>query len=205
MSRAGPSLGVQLLIGVLTANVAMALAWMGYRMVETREETAPKEVAGRWLPPGDFASSMLPLSAGLGRDRKVVVVHRVSPVVLSEHDRTLGMFQLPGYTLGDRGGEALVDQLAAVLNAVDHRMRTVLMEQWVPPVTRLPASQREAVLSVVLGRDGRVERRYFVRPSGSDALDSSIVAAASRVGQVLPLPQAYGGAEYELNVTFRLE
>lgn len=193
-----------MLIGVLTANVAMALAWVGYRMVESRE-AASQASASSWLPPGDFASSMLPLSAGLGRERKQVMVRRVSPVVLSEHERTLSMFQLPGYTLGEQGGKALLDELTEVLKAVDHRMRTVLMEQWVPPVTRLPASQREAVLSVVLGRDGRVERRYFVRPSGSDALDSSIVAAASRVGQVLPLPQAYGGAEYELNVTFRLE
>lgn len=204
MNRAGPSPAVQLLIGVLTANLALALAWMGYRMVEARGELAG-EATGRWLPPGDFASSMLPLSAGLGRERKVVVVRRVSPLELSEHERTLGLFQLPGYTLGDRGGAALREALAEVLNAVDHRMRTALMEQWVPPVTRLPASQNEAVLSVVLGRDGRVERRYFVRPSGSDALDSSIVAAASRVGRGLPLPQAYGGAEYELNVTFRLE
>jgi TonB family protein len=204
MSRAGPSPGVQMLIGVLTANVAMALAWVGYRMVETREDVA-RNTAGQWLPPGNFASSMLPLSAGLGRERKQVMVRRVSPVVLSEHERILGMFQLPGYTLGEQGGKALLDELTEVLKAVDHRMRTVLMEQWVPPVTRLPAAQKEAVLSVVLGRDGRVERRYFVRPSGSDALDSSIVAAASRVGQVLPLPQAYGSAEYELNVTFRLE
>lgn len=204
MSRAGPSLGVQMLIGVLTANVAMGLAWVGYRMVESREATSQAS-AGSWLPPGDFASSMLPLSAGLGRERKQVMVRRVSPVVLSEHERTLSMFQLPGYTLGEQGGKVLLDELTEVLKAVDHRMRTVLMEQWVPPVTRLPANQKEAVLSVVLGRGGRVERRYFVRPSGSDALDSSIVAAASRVGQVLPLPQAYGGAEYELNVTFRLE
>ncbi|WP_038169286.1 TonB family protein [Verrucomicrobium sp. BvORR106] len=204
MSRAGPSPGVQLLLGVLTANLAMALAWVGYRMVETRESGGNVQDA-QWLPPGDFASSMLPLAAGMGRERKRVTVQRVSPVLLSDHERTLGMFQLPGYTLGERGGRALTEELERVLNAVDHRVRTVLTEEWVPPVTRLPASQKEAVLSVVLSRDGRVARRFFVRPSGSDALDSSIVAAASRVGQVLPLPQAYGGAEYELNVTFRLE
>lgn len=51
MSRAGPSPGVQMLIGVLTANVAMALAWVGYRMVESRE-AASQASASSWLPPG---------------------------------------------------------------------------------------------------------------------------------------------------------
>ncbi|WP_075087035.1 hypothetical protein [Verrucomicrobium spinosum] len=168
MSRSALSPGVQLLIGVLTANLAMALAWVGYQMVDSRE-AVPQTSAGVWFSPGDFASSMLPLSAGLGRERKQVVVRRVSPVVLSEHERILSMLQLPGATLGEQGRKSLVAELKEVLKAVDHRMRTVLMEEWVPPVTRLPASQREAVLSVVLGRDGHVERRYFVRPSGSDA------------------------------------
>jgi TonB family protein len=200
MSRAGTSPAVRVFMGVVMANALAALVWFGFGWGGTRGAATD-----RWFAPGDFAASLSPLPAGLDWQRKQVSIRRLSRVWVSEHERALGMLQLPGYTLGNRSQQEATRDLAEVLNAVDHRARYLLLEQWVPPVIHLPADQREAALNVVLDRQGRVVRRNFVRPSGNDALDSSIVAATAGVGEILPLPQAYGDAEYELNVNFRLE
>jgi TonB family protein len=204
MSRAGTSPAVRVFLGVVMANALAALIWFGFGWGGTRG-AATERHGEPWFAPGDFAASLSPMPAGLDWRRKQVTIRRLSRATVSEHERALGMLQLPGYTLGNRSPQEATRDLAEVLNAVDHRARYLFLEQWVPPVIRLPSGQREAALNVVLDRQGKVVRRNFVGPSGNDALDSSIVAAAARVGEILPLPQAYGDAEYELNVNFRLE
>ncbi|HSJ00922.1 MAG: TonB C-terminal domain-containing protein [Verrucomicrobium sp.] len=200
MSSRSASMTARVFMAVLLGNALIALGWVIFKG-GSRETGPPQE---QWFRPGDFTPSA-PVSAIPPKERKVVQVTRVARVKLSADQTVLNLLQLPGYAVGKGRDAETVGEVEQALETLNARLRQLLMKHWVAPAVRLPAGEREAIMTVVLDRDGRVMKRVFRKPSGNDRLDSSIVSALSVVGLVQPLPRAYGTGEYEVEVVFRVQ
>ncbi len=78
--------------------------------------------------------------------------------------------------------------------------------EWVQPTTIASSGAKNSVLvKLRIEKDGRVSTFEIVRPSGNDAVDASVAAAAKRVTKVDPLPEGLGNGEhYDVKINFEL-
>ncbi len=105
-----------------------------------------------------------------------------------------------------RAGTAGSD-LSSGLDEVDAAVQEAFLRNWVaPPVGSVDPDRRSAHLEVSIAMDGTVLGTMLARPSGSDALDSSIYEAAEKVKKIpLSLPAGFGKPFYELQVNFQID
>lgn len=101
---------------------------------------------------------------------------------------------------------APVDDLPPGLNldAVDNAVNAAFHAAWTAPaLDEVPAHQRSAELTISIGRDGRVIRSQMTKPSGSHALDTSILDAAARTREIgVTLPSQFPKESYDLELNF---
>jgi hypothetical protein len=101
---------------------------------------------------------------------------------------------------------APVDDLPPSLNldTVDNAVNAAFHAAWTAPaLDAVPAHQRSAELTISIGRDGRVIRSQMTKPSGSHALDTSILDAAARTREIgVTLPSQFPKESYDLELNF---
>lgn len=92
------------------------------------------------------------------------------------------------------------------MDAVDNAVNAAFHAAWTaPPLDAAPANQRSARLTVSIGKDGKVISSQMIQPSGSHALDDSILAAVAKVPSVpATLPSQFPKASYDLELTFNI-
>jgi TonB family protein len=189
-----PRLISALFWGVLGLHAVLAVAWaIGAWANKAARPAAPEP--GIWLAPVAYLPEGADEPDPSAPWRRVEVVRR-SPILLARKQ---------GADFSEAGTTASLKTMELQLHGFDRHLRQLLLRYWTPPTVRLPADQRWAVLSLGFDQSGQVIRRQFVRPSGHDRFDSSVVAAAMPVEKLIPLPKAYGGREYEVRVNFRVE
>lgn len=101
-------------------------------------------------------------------------------------------------------GTALEEEVN--LDAVDEAVNTAFLASWTaPPITAVPAAQREARLNISIGKDGTILKAQMSKFSGSHVLDQSILEAASRVKKISSaLPSNFSKDSYDLELNFLL-
>jgi TonB family protein len=92
------------------------------------------------------------------------------------------------------------------MDAVDNAVNAAFHTAWTaPPLDAVPANQRSARLTISIGKDGKVISSQMIQPSGSHALDNSILAAVAKVPSVpATLPSQFPKASYDLELTFNI-
>lgn len=92
------------------------------------------------------------------------------------------------------------------LDAVDNAVNTAFYAAWTaPPLDAVPVNQRSARLTISVARDGRVLGSEMSTPSGSHALDDSILSAAAKVSRIeATLPSQFPKDSYDLELNFNL-
>jgi outer membrane biosynthesis protein TonB len=92
------------------------------------------------------------------------------------------------------------------LDAVDEALNAAFLTHWTaPPITVVPAAQREARLNISIGRDGTVLKSQMSKFSGSHDLDQSIIQAAAQVKKIsVALPSNFSKESYDLELNFLL-
>lgn len=97
---------------------------------------------------------------------------------------------------------------AATINmdAVDNAVNAAFYAQWTAPaLDAVPETQRSAQLTISVSRDGSITSSEMIRPSGSHALDDSILAALAKVKKIgTTLPSQFPKDSYDLDITFLL-
>lgn len=94
----------------------------------------------------------------------------------------------------------------AKTDGVDEAVNSAFLSSWVaPPITSVPENQREARLSISIGKDGTVIKSQMTKFSHSHALDESILEAAAKVKKIsTSLPSNYTKESYDLELNFLL-
>lgn len=92
------------------------------------------------------------------------------------------------------------------MDAVDNAVNAAFHAAWTaPPLDAVPANQRSARLTVSIGKDGKVVSSQMTQPSGSHALDNSVLAAVAKVPSIpTTLPSQFPKASYDLELTFNI-
>lgn len=92
------------------------------------------------------------------------------------------------------------------MDAVDNAVNAAFHAAWTaPPLDAVPANQRSARLTVSIGKDGKIISSQMTQPSGSHALDDSILAAVAKVPSIpATLPSQFPKASYDLELTFNI-
>lgn len=203
MTNSGSSRMMRVFLVLAGAQVVAVMIYFAGRW---RAGESSGAVVGRepvWFPADRLTTPAADPAATLMVPGRVEVI-RISPVSLSRHELTLNLLELPGYSLNQRKPRAMIREVEQELEGLDRRLQVAVREAWVPPVVKLPSAHREGRLRLVLDRDGKVASRYFTMPSGSDLLDASLVNALAAINSAPPLPAAYHGSEYEVEIRFVL-
>lgn len=105
------------------------------------------------------------------------------------------------------GEESPAQSPGVDLSPVTDAVYTAFLAAWTsPPLDAVPANQRSATLLTSVHRDGSLSGSQMIRPSGSHALDDSILAAVAKVTRILtPLPEAFSKPTYDLELTFSIK
>jgi len=92
------------------------------------------------------------------------------------------------------------------MDAVDNAVNAAFHAAWTaPPLDAVPSNQRSARLTVSIGKDGKVISSQMIQPSGSHALDDSILGAVAKVTSIpVTLPSQFPKASYDLELTFNI-
>jgi hypothetical protein len=92
------------------------------------------------------------------------------------------------------------------MDAVENAVNAAFSAHWTaPPLDAVPENQRSARLTVSIARDGTLTHSQMSAPSGSHALDNSILAAAAAVKKIAAtLPSQFVKESYDLELTFLL-
>jgi len=99
-----------------------------------------------------------------------------------------------------------VKEEEASMDGIDEAVNTAFLSSWVaPPITSVPENQREARLTISIGKDGTLLKSQMTKFSHSHALDESILEAASKVKKIsTSLPSNYTKESYDLELNFLL-
>lgn len=203
MTDGGSSRIMRVFLGLAGAQVVAVMIYAAVRWRTGEAMGAGARVEPVWFP-ADHLTTRSADSASTLMVAGTVEVMRISPVTLSQHELTLNLLEIPGYSLSQRKPHAMIREVELELEGVNRRLQEVVRAAWVPPVVKLPSTHREGRLRLVIARNGRVERRYFTMPSGSDLLDASLVNTLAAIDCAPSLPAAYGGSEYEVEIRFVL-
>jgi hypothetical protein len=92
------------------------------------------------------------------------------------------------------------------LDVVDEAVNAAFLIGWTaPPIESVPEGQREARLSISIGKDGTILKAQMNKFSGSHILDQSILETASKVKKIsTTLPSNYSKDSYDLELNFLL-
>ena len=90
--------------------------------------------------------------------------------------------------------------------AYDHIISTEFYRAWDQPRgLEIPDGHNIARLYVTIGRDGKVKQFSLAQLTGVPELDSSVLAAARKVRQLIPIPADYVGDTYKIAINFQLD
>ncbi|MBK8091408.1 MAG: TonB family protein [Verrucomicrobiaceae bacterium] len=92
------------------------------------------------------------------------------------------------------------------MDEVDNAVNSAFYTAWTAPaLDDVLSNQRAATLTISIDRSGRIIRSQMTSPSGSHALDSSILDAAARTRQIpSKLPSQFPKESYDLELNFIL-
>lgn len=95
----------------------------------------------------------------------------------------------------------------AGLDAVDRALIDGFLKLWTPPRgSGVSADQRSVHLDASIDRAGRLVSFKVARPSGDNAVDTSVLEAADRLDKIgESLPDSYSGDRYSVQVHFHVE
>lgn len=81
-----------------------------------------------------------------------------------------------------------------------------LHNRWDQPTSIVRSTQEfVTTLKLKIGKDGTILAREIAHSSGNTVLDDSVLAAATKVSAVDPLPAGLGGETFEININFKLD
>jgi colicin import membrane protein len=108
-----------------------------------------------------------------------------------------------GSPTGDGGADAGQISLARRLYYTE--VWNAIRREWVLDTTRLKGQRLEAVVILVVRRDGKILSYRFERKSGNALLDESAERAVRKVDTLPPFPKIFNPSQEEIGIRFRPE
>jgi len=107
----------------------------------------------------------------------------------------------PGSPGAGNGGE----ELALARRLYYTEVWAAIKRQWVLPKSLLNAEGLEAVVVIVVRRDGKIEKMQFEKRSGNQLFDDSVLRAIQKADPLPKFPDIYSPPRDEIGVRFRPE
>lgn len=107
----------------------------------------------------------------------------------------------PGPAGPGGGGE----ELALARRLYYTEVWAAIKRQWVLPKSLLNAQDLEAVVVIVVRRDGKIEKMQFEKRSGNQLFDDSVLRAIQKADPLPKFPDIYSPPRDEIGVRFRPE
>ena len=82
---------------------------------------------------------------------------------------------------------------------------SIIRREWSLDTTRLKGQHLEAIIILVVSRDGKILSYRFEKKSGNSLLDESAERAVRKVDSLPPFPKIYSPPQEEIGVRFRPE
>lgn len=106
---------------------------------------------------------------------------------------------------GPSGSEGAGDQLALARRLYYTEVWAAIKRQWVLPKSLLNVEGLEAVVIIVVRRDGKIEKMQFEKKSGNRLFDDSVLRAIQKADPLPKFPDIYSPPRDEIGVRFRPE
>lgn len=106
---------------------------------------------------------------------------------------------------GPSGPEGAGDQLALARRLYYTEVWAAIKRQWVLPKSLIHAQGLEAVVIIVVRRDGKIEKMQFEKKSGNPLFDDSVLRAIQKADPLPKFPDIYSPPRDEIGVRFRPE
>lgn len=110
----------------------------------------------------------------------------------------------PGGTAGSSGGGDS-GQLGLARRLYYAEVWSIIRREWSLDTTRLKGQHLEAVIVLVVRRDGKILSYHFEKKSGNALLDESAERAVRKVDSLPPFPKIYSPLQEEIGIRFRPE
>ena len=115
-----------------------------------------------------------------------------------------------GVAVGD--GEAIAEegggdsaQIGLARRLYYAEVWSIIRREWTLDTARLKGQHLEAVIVLVVRRDGKILSFHFEKKSGNALLDESAERAVRKVDSLPPFPKIYSPAQEEIGIRFRPE
>ncbi len=106
---------------------------------------------------------------------------------------------------GPSGPEGAGDQLALARRLYYTEVWAAIKRQWVLPRSLINEKGLEAVVIIVVRRDGKIEKTQFEKRSGNQLFDDSVLRAIQKADPLPKFPDIYSPPRDEIGVRFRPE
>ncbi|ROR01488.1 cell envelope integrity protein TolA [Desulfosoma caldarium] len=106
---------------------------------------------------------------------------------------------------GPSGSEGSEDQLALARRLYYTEVWAAIKRQWVLPQSLVKMQGLEAVVIIVVRRDGKIEKMQFEKKSGNQLFDDSVLRAIQKADPLPKFPDIYSPPRDEIGVRFRPE
>ncbi|MEJ5348624.1 MAG: TonB family protein [Desulfosoma sp.] len=106
---------------------------------------------------------------------------------------------------GPSGPEGAGDQLALARRLYYTEVWAAIKRQWVLPKSLINEKGLEAVVVIVVRRDGKIEKMQFEKRSGNQLFDDSVLRAIQKADPLPKFPDIYSPPRDEIGVRFRPE
>jgi colicin import membrane protein len=110
----------------------------------------------------------------------------------------------PGAAAGAAGGGDSA-QIGLARRLYYAEVWNIIRREWTLDTARLKGQHLEAVIVVVVRRDGKILGYHFERKSGNSLLDESAERAVRKVDSLPPFPKIYSPPQEEIGIRFRPE
>jgi colicin import membrane protein len=110
----------------------------------------------------------------------------------------------PGSTAGSSGGGD-PGQVGLARRLYYAEVWSIIRREWSLDTTRLKGQHLEAVIVLVVRRDGKILSYHFEKKSGNALLDESAERAVRKVDSLPPFPKIYSPPQEEIGIRFRPE
>jgi colicin import membrane protein len=110
----------------------------------------------------------------------------------------------PGAAGGSAGGGDSA-QIGLARRLYYAEVWSIIRREWALDTARLKGQHLEAVIVVVVRRDGKILSFHFEKKSGNALLDESAERAVRKVDSLPPFPKIYSPPQEEIGIRFRPE
>lgn len=167
------------------------------------EQLLPKEKAERPKPPPAQPSSGGP-SGGAAASTAAAGSREPSKPTPSTGSGSAGA-GASGTARGASGPAGTGEELALARRLYYTEVWAAIKRQWVLPKSLINVQGLEAVVVIVVRRDGKIESMQFEKRSGNQLFDDSVLRAIQKADPLPKFPDIYSPPRDEIGVRFRPE